>query len=430
MRLVACEKCQVENLLNGKFCRQCGEPLSDLLIQQARDENARLVGDGQKLLGEGRVDEALMIARAALESDPDCLSALALQGDAYEKLGRYDQALEAYEAIVQLRPDSPLDRIRVAHLRKLTVSQELEIVEPQNRRNAIYASLAAGVLLLAAGSALYLATTPQVDPSKLTAQRTEDERDGLEPFKTLAPVPTSPSAGTATERPGDGATTTQPTTDGRSLPNAGTDATRRGYFPTGGSTRVNSNGPGLPGPGQAGPTDQGYQPFDPGTPTFERDPGDNTNTGGTTGSGGNSTPPTQNGNGNQEPPKTGDPDPTGIIDIRPSNGSKGNGGAEPVREDARTAENLIRVARDAYATGNFSKAADAYEKALRAGASQGSTNQRLAQCYEKMGRKQDAIGAYQRAIQAYEAKINSGKGTPRDQSAVDACRQAIRLLGG
>ncbi len=93
-------------------------------------------------------------------------------------------------------------------------------------------------------------------------------------------------------------------------------------------------------------------------------------------------------------------------------------------------ETLLRVARQHFQTGNFSQAADAYEKALRAGAEVGSTNQRLAQCYERLGRKSEAIGAYRRAISAYESALRSGGNEARLKAAIEACQRAISVLGG
>ena len=56
-------------------------------------------------------------------------------------------------------------------------------------------------------------------------------------------------------------------------------------------------------------------------------------------------------------------------------------------------------------------------------------NQRLAQCYENLGKKSDAVNAYQRAAQALKDKIGSGKGnTARDKAALESCEAAIKVL--
>jgi Tfp pilus assembly protein PilF len=80
------------------------------------------------------------------------------------------------------------------------------------------------------------------------------------------------------------------------------------------------------------------------------------------------------------------------------------------------------LARDKFLSGDFEGAAVAYEKLLSSGGDPGLTNQRLAQCYEKLGRKSEAKEAYRRAIAAFEAKGN--------QDALETCRQALKVLGG
>jgi tetratricopeptide (TPR) repeat protein len=127
-----------------------------------------------------------------------------------------------------------------------------------------------------------------------------------------------------------------------------------------------------------------------------------------------------------------------VVEIRPSAGSeqsgKSGGGSEPVAPDspdARTsAEVLIRTARDAFVRGDYGRASDAYEKALARGASRGSTNQRLAQCYERLGRKGDAIAAYERAVAAYQSQLAGGGDNSRIQAALDSSRQALKNLRG
>jgi tetratricopeptide (TPR) repeat protein len=108
----------------------------------------------------------------------------------------------------------------------------------------------------------------------------------------------------------------------------------------------------------------------------------------------------------------------------PTSTSSGSVGANGV-------EALVRTARQQYQLGNWASAATSFERALRAGADPGSNNQRLAQCYEKLGRNSDAVGAYNRAIEAYQSDVNSGSGDKsRLQAALDSCRQAVKVLGG
>ncbi|HRK21713.1 MAG TPA: hypothetical protein PLX06_07895, partial [Fimbriimonadaceae bacterium] len=67
----------------------------------------------------------------------------------------------------------------------------------------------------------------------------------------------------------------------------------------------------------------------------------------------------------------------------------------------------------------------------RAGASPGSTNQRLGQCYANLNRAGDAANAYRRAIASYETSLRNGSGdSGRLQTAIETCKQALKTLGG
>ena len=99
----------------------------------------------------------------------------------------------------------------------------------------------------------------------------------------------------------------------------------------------------------------------------------------------------------------------------------------PVETSPQVVEALIRVARDRYAKGEFESAASAYEKAIKAGASKGSSNQRLAQCYEKLGRKDEAVSAYKKAMSAFEAQ-QAKNPEARIERAIAACHKAMALL--
>ncbi|MCH7945975.1 MAG: tetratricopeptide repeat protein, partial [Armatimonadetes bacterium] len=122
-----------------------------------------------------------------------------------------------------------------------------------------------------------------------------------------------------------------------------------------------------------------------------------------------------------------DPGSRVIIEVKASGRVDPTAGSQTVQDRAAEAETLIRVARNHFIVGDFAKAADAWEKALVAGASPASTNQRLAQSYEKLDRTADAIAAYKRAIQAFEQRDQNDE---RVKSALDSCRQALKLLEG
>ena len=156
MLLVTCTECEKANTLDSQFCRSCGHALPEETLADARQANNDLVESGIKLLGEGRHDEAFLAAEEALQADPSHVHAMSLKGDALERLGKLADALVCYERVTELQPNSPLDRIKVEHVRRM-LTQVPEPARP-NRRAAVGAALAATALVATIGisAALYL----------------------------------------------------------------------------------------------------------------------------------------------------------------------------------------------------------------------------------------------------------------------------------
>lgn len=368
-----------------------------------------MVHDAQRLFSEGRYDEASMVATAILESDPYCVNALAIKGDCHERLGEYAQALACYKDILKVEPDSQLDKIRVARLEKIVSSGDIEIGKPDSRRrSALGAAIAAAILLVSSGSALILAA--QNESADNGAQTIDSDQATSAPFYT---VPLVPGNGNYAPRQQDAPQ--DPAYDG--LPNYDTNGRQispliqPGSGQQGLSDSVLRDAPRYNAPG-AGDENE-VEPVRPniGNGYF--------NGAGTSGD------PDPKVNGGTKPKEDGR---NMIVDVRPSAGS-GNSTSGNVQVDDRAVrvETLIRVAREQQVLGDYAKAADAYEKALALGASPASTNQRLAQCYEKLGRKADAIKAYERAITAFEKLDQNDE---RVLSQLEACRAALKLLRG
>lgn len=419
------------------------EPSVEEQPAMSRDALLELVADGQRVLGQGRAEEALMIAESVLETDPEFVAGLALKGDALERLGRITDALEAYEKVIELKPDSTLDRIRASHLRKLASSTDDLAVVPAvaPKRQALIAAGATFLVFTALCASIYLATRPQTTASN-TADQTGN-KPVVETFPTVAPVPTGPSNTStgSTLPPGENTTVNTPVNNGPTTAvSANPGYTNRNLLADSGSRVLGR------------PEDDGNQPLTPPLPgqgplsITPRNDGQASNTT-TSGGQGNNNPPKNNatsgGNGGQtnpDPPvlenKKENSDP-GTIIIKPSTGGntgQGSTGGQPVKDDndnAKSATALIAVARDAFLKGEYARAADAYEKALKAGATKGATYQRLAQCYDKLGRKADAINAYERAIAAFQAMLANGSGdTDRINTAIESCRTALKNLRG
>jgi hypothetical protein len=270
------------------------------------------------------------------------------------------------------------------------------------------ASIAAMILLVSSGSALILAA--QGGPEESSAGQKIVSEYQSSPFLPIAPVPSGSNTGYT---PNTQAAPQNSDLEGiRDAVNNTTPIVDQGTAP-----RMNGNGTLTAVPG--GNQDPGVRPVNPVPGGFNPTGLSPNNTGGGTHNGDPDPTVVNNGNGG---------DRGMIVDVKPSAGSGNNGGSNVTAEDrGAQIDTLIRVAREQQVLGNFAKAATAYEQALALGASPASTNQRLAQCYEKLNRKADAIKAYERAILAFE-KLDQND--VRVQAQLDSCRQALKLLRG
>lgn len=406
------------------------EPQAEPAI--SRDTLLEMAAEGQRILGQGRSDEALTIADSILESEPEFVPGLALKGDVLERKGDIAGALAAYEKVLEIKPDSALDRIRAAHLKRQLAAADLEVEEAPNSRTAILTSAAAFVLFVVTVGAVFLSQNSRGSTGQEVAM---SDGPQMSNFSVVPPVPTTGQEGQV-----QGQDPAQAAGQGSAMPPAAPDQA---------TSRVQSPNPGfVPAPRQSG----GSRIADPGSPEVEPvNPLPNGASIGIQPSGQmvptpppvqQSAPPAANPGARPDDPEViGSNAPArenpGIIDIRPSQGqnnrigSTGSTEATDDQEARQSAESLIRVARDAFVKGDYSRAADAYERALRLGASKGSTNQRLAQAYERLGRKGDAAGAYERAIAGYQAMLSSGSGdSARISAAIESCRQALKNIRG
>ncbi len=405
MGIVACEKCGCANVSDSHFCRGCG-----FVIERERPETTasdlRMVEDARRLFAEGRCDQAALIATAVLDDNPYCVEALSVLGDCHEQLGYYSLALRCYRDIIAIEPESGLDRLRLQHLEKIVASGE--IVVPKNRpnRNSMIGAAVAGALLfVSSGSALMVASDWGQKP----------ESESSKPLIESQPFfPEPPVASNRTDyAPNVQTSPTRSEYQGLSQPEE-----KQVVSPLIARESVESNGGLLPG--ITGEVEESVLPvlIDP-----------------------NSVQDSQSTASVAVNKILGDPDPSVlkpgptdtakarnmIVDVKPSKFSDPVSGTEPVEDNTAKIETLIRVARDQFVLGDYTKSADAYEKAITAGAPPSAHLQRLAQCYERLGRTNDAITAYQKAITAFEQLDQSDI---RVQTQLDVCRQAVRVLRG
>ena len=131
-----CTDCGSRNPQESNYCRECGRKIlsfedearlapsrtSKLLNIEmteppAEPDKLRLLLDMAFWHNEvGNVSGAILACEAALKVDPYSTSALSLLGCLYEKQGKDDKAIEAFERVVQLNPDSIADAEKLENL--------------------------------------------------------------------------------------------------------------------------------------------------------------------------------------------------------------------------------------------------------------------------------------------------------------------------
>jgi len=430
--MVRCGECGKDNGLDGTFCRSCGHPLGADLLAEAKSENDKLVTEGFKLLSEGRLDEAQMIAGTAAENDPSNAQALSLKADCLERSGDVVGALSLYEKVVELQPDSALDRIKLDHVRKV-LSQPATVIP--NKKRAIGAAIAAMMLIASISTlgAMYI--------------NNQNSKGTKSPLGNAVASNFDPVTGTSTVQ-------TDPVTGRPLAPEVSraeyekllaqqqaSQAANSAQTPTAANNPSNNN-PRLPeGRNNGGmqPLEGEVSPLRPDVTIQPLNPPSNANNNsgsrpannGNQGSRQDPDPTPNNGQAGSNNSGTSNPKPNpGTIDIRPSNGGGSNvaGGSQPINDSPTTAREMLTRARSLYTAGDFAKAADAYESAIRMGADPSVSNQRLGQCYQKLGRKADAARAYQNAIAAYERRVQNSPDDAAAKTGLDACKSALASL--
>ena len=414
--MVSCKQCNILNSLDSAFCKKCGATLDPIDIAIASEKLATMVADGNRLFADGRTEDALMVADTAIASNPSSAAAVSLKGMCLERKGMIAEALECFERVVELQPDSTLDRLKVNDLKNILVVEKFEVKQAPNRRLAAVAALAVIVLFVSVGAIVAKLNQKgtEIDP-KLLAMNTPSND-----VKTFGDLASQTPANQPLAQPQNQPDNAAPSP----LQNPVNDPANR---PT---QRENLNLPRYTGGGMPRPDESGISgqigPVRVEIPSGGLPSATNT-----------SRPPTSQ-------PLTRDPDPTtieppkidptttvdppkndpGIIEIEVSknSGKPANNGGGEVAPTGNGRQALIATARSQMMSGNYSAAANTYERALRAGADSASTNQRLGQCYAQMGRNGDAVAAYNRAAAAFEKAGNS--------QGAEACRQAVKVLGG
>lgn len=413
--MISCAQCQTQNGLDSKFCRNCGSALPDDLLRQASDKHEQMVKEGYTLFSAGRTNEALLVAHAAVEENPNSPNAQSLLGMCFERLGQVAEALECFEKVLTISPDSTLDRLKVTQLRT-SLTQHMKADTNRSQRTAfmvaacvVLLACGVGIAVLASGGAKSKSVATN-DPApanmvrSFTQATASDLNRGASNMQQTPPaqqpdinkiVSDAVSRARAQER-ASSTVDEGPLEPPFRIPN-GIGITSDNPSPT----VPAANHQGDPEPAPAGGTDQ-------------------TSKSGTAPAGAPDTSPKSSA-----PP---DPEPNnGVIEIAVSR-PKGTGDQGPA-DSSNQLEALMRTAKNQFLLQQYDAAARSYQRALQAGGDPGMINQRLGMCYEKLHKQNEAISAYNQAASAFEGAINAGHGdVKRLRSGLDSCKEAVKAL--
>jgi len=104
-----CPSCLTENPDSATVCQACGAALDSTTAASAPERSRQWIEEAFRLSDEGRLADAISAAKRAIAADPNATSAYSLLGILYERAGQREQAIDAYESVLRLSPDSALD---------------------------------------------------------------------------------------------------------------------------------------------------------------------------------------------------------------------------------------------------------------------------------------------------------------------------------
>lgn len=412
--MVSCPKCITNNTLDSAFCRKCGATLPADVIAEEQIKLKEIVTKGMESFQNGNSDEAMAIAEHSILTNPSFAEAYALKGMVHERRAQYAEALDSYETVVALQPDSTLDKIKLNQLRNAFAQRQAAPAEP-DRKSALLMSGAAVVALAAIGFGVYWvsvnsksSTQTQATNTPLVATNTQTYpavQSGPTVKTVPNPVGTPPTANTG-NAPGD----VEPVT---STPNRTQNPGTQRNFPRPNFGSRNNGSSSNSGIGE------------------NVSPLPVNNSGDTTNPGGNQIPTLDPAT--EPKPRPVDPEPT-PTNPKQTNSNSDNPGSISVSVTKTSDEDQARRSLEnagsvRMQTNDTEGASKAYNSASnRAGAS-GKTHQRAGQSLMRSGKKTEAISAFERAISAYEKEMQNGKGDKASiQAGLNSCKQALKTL--
>lgn len=428
--MVSCKHCNTQNSLDSTFCKRCGTAIDDAVLASATEKLEALIQEGNGLFNQGRTEEAMAVADAAVTSNPSSTAAWSLKALCHERKHQIAEALECAEKIVELNPDSELDKIKRNALRT-RLQVDLQPVETPNKWVPWVGFVSAMVMVGSLGFAIARAQSTR---DQVVANRSGGAVENFPSGMTgggLPQTPTDPNR--ASTNPPANLQKPDPAGEGGVKPGPGDvpnidNRNQQAPNPAGYGPKLAPYGGPLPDVNPSDPSR--FQVIPEGAPEVVIPKSEKTVT---KPDERRDDPPTlpPTGGPNPEQTKETQEDPMRGITIkvtRPKN-NPADGGSSVI--DSNGLEALLRVGSQQYSLGNYSQSARSYEQALRAGADPIIVNQRIGNSYSQLGRNSEAAEAYRACIAACNAAIASGRGNKSRLESVKAtAEQALRVVQG
>lgn len=123
-----CINCSTENDQSSKYCKECGHRFKSVLVSAHSTNPSEAIQIGELIYAAykhkdaGRMDEAISSCEGAILLNPGNSSAHALLSSLFELNGDLTSAVNEFEKVVELTPDSDIDLKKLAELRQMQVS--------------------------------------------------------------------------------------------------------------------------------------------------------------------------------------------------------------------------------------------------------------------------------------------------------------------
>ena len=125
-----CPNCHAENPDAGVVCKKCGVSLEPPTAATDDERSRQFLEEAFRLSDEGKLSQAITSCKRAIEANRRSTSAYSLLGILYERLGRRELAIQAYEAVLRLSPESAADRESLEQLLSRPELPPLEVAVP------------------------------------------------------------------------------------------------------------------------------------------------------------------------------------------------------------------------------------------------------------------------------------------------------------